>query len=364
MKRDIRQEPPQYRLDLYDDRYDKDDILLKETLGQHGDHALATLVPAGQEVRLGEDRMRVTFHFPQNLLRRELVELFRWIGSLADFEANRIFDQWEIGRLHRAGVRLERLPGTSHAYPLDSLALVGPLPKKSDATVPPAISPEPEAMSSEDVGTSPDADPSATDVPIREPGVDADSALSAESHVPVLKRPRRRTAAGRRPRYSIVRKKHHAQLVVRGGHGKGEVRAVAKIDLADVERVLKHSWHLHGSGDRLEIETDSKANDGLRLRIGLHRFVSDAGPGETVTFLNDDRFDFRRENLSVGPGARRTYKNNSTGFRNVSLNKKTGKYEAEVGKTRLGSYATPEEAFAVAQAERERRGWQTGEAAR
>jgi len=93
--------------------------------------------------------------------------------------------------------------------------------------------------------------------------------------------------------------------------------------------------------------------------IYLHRMIMDPPPGMTVDHINGDPLDNRRCNLRLATRSqnqmnRRTQSNNTSGFKGVSLFKRTGKYRAYImvaGKeTHLGYFATAEEASAAYQA--------------
>lgn len=85
-----------------------------------------------------------------------------------------------------------------------------------------------------------------------------------------------------------------------------------------------------------------------RKTVYFHREVLEAGAVEKVDHKNGNGLDNRRSNLRSSSheqnmGNRRKNKNNTSGFKGVSLKK--GKWIAKVGGKQLGTFATPELAF-------------------
>lgn len=318
----------QLRLDLFDDRQRKDDLLTQDALEWWGGSTLATISePSSSGVDLGSDRVKVVFHFASDVTPFEVDEVFRWIGSMAGHETDRIVDEWNADLLARAGVPLYRVWGTEHAYSLDDLALCGP-PATKEPPVKPAPKPEPPRP--------PRKRPAPSELPTRRP----------------------KTLGGRKINYEIVCLKDHAELRFRSGWGRGPVRFVAKVDLEDVALVSQYAWHVTGSEKRgYAIETDTGAVHGSRIRLHLHRVLLPTWGGQHVRHVNGDWLDFRKANLASGIEARKMQRRNTTGFRGVTFNKKAKKFEAAIGKKRLGLFATAAEAGAVAKAARLAAGW-------
>lgn len=93
--------------------------------------------------------------------------------------------------------------------------------------------------------------------------------------------------------------------------------------------------------------------------IYLHRLIMQPDPAMTVDHINHNPLDNRRSNLRIATRSqnqmnRGKQSNNTTGYKGVSLFKRTGKYRAYImvqGKeTHLGYFTTAEEASAAYQA--------------
>lgn len=90
----------------------------------------------------------------------------------------------------------------------------------------------------------------------------------------------------------------------------------------------------------------------------LHRIITDAPTGMVVDHINGDKTDNHPENLRVVTNQQNVQnrqqlnKNNTTGYRGVTLSKQTGKYRVVVRLDRVpyyfGEYVTAAEAGEVA----------------
>lgn len=121
-----------------------------------------------------------------------------------------------------------------------------------------------------------------------------------------------------------------------------------RIDLRDIYLLHKFRWYKQ-KGPRPYIFTSVK-----QRTVYLHRLITNAPQGMDVDHidgnpLNNSRNNLRLCNRSQNLIARLRIHNTSTsGFRGVSLVKRTGRYTAQIDiggkKFHLGTYATAEEA--------------------
>lgn len=91
-----------------------------------------------------------------------------------------------------------------------------------------------------------------------------------------------------------------------------------------------------------------------RKKILMHRFILGAGSGESVDHINGNKLDNRRLNLRLCSQSNNcknlscSRKNNSSGYKGVSLNKKYKKWEAYITnnykRVFLGYFDTKKEA--------------------
>ena len=98
---------------------------------------------------------------------------------------------------------------------------------------------------------------------------------------------------------------------------------IVLVDDEDVGRCSAYSWFIFTVSGGLKY---AAANvDGKR--IYLHRFITNAQPGQYVDHINGNSLDNRKENLrittqSVNAANSRMYTNNTTGYRGVSKYRK------------------------------------------
>lgn len=131
-------------------------------------------------------------------------------------------------------------------------------------------------------------------------------------------------------------------------------------DAVDAELVGAHRWHIVAGYVQTEVGDRRR---GTRRHLRLHRLITNAPAGVLVDHRNRNKLDNRRANLRVADRStngmnRSAQLNNTSGFKGVSLHKKTGRWRAYITvhkKTRhLGLFATPElahEAYVRAAAE-------------
>ncbi|QJT70429.1 hypothetical protein [Microcystis phage MaeS] len=125
---------------------------------------------------------------------------------------------------------------------------------------------------------------------------------------------------------------------------------VTIVDDEDFEYLNQFKWYLGNYG---YARRNAKVNDGKRKTLFIHRIVTNALDGEVIDHINRNRLDNRKENLrKVTMQQNRINSDNQTGntshFRGVSYNKRTGKRKAQIKcnyKTHtLGYFSTEEEA--------------------
>jgi len=122
----------------------------------------------------------------------------------------------------------------------------------------------------------------------------------------------------------------------------------AIVDAEDYERVNRYKWCLSRTGKQLYAQ---RRTGGKTIR--MHQFIMNPPKGMVVDHIDGNGLNNRRSNLRICTRPennlnRRRHPRNTTGFKGVYQNKKTGKYSAQVclkGKpTRLGSFVTAVEA--------------------
>lgn len=143
------------------------------------------------------------------------------------------------------------------------------------------------------------------------------------------------------------------------------------LDAADAQFFDKSKWFVSvkRNGDVANVQRNVRVN-GTYTVLLLHRALYGIAPGdrsdELIDHINGNVLDNRRANLRLATPLqnsqnRKTYRNNSTGFRGVSWIKRDNKFNAHIdidGKRKyLGYFATAAEASAVYEAKaREVRG--------
>jgi hypothetical protein len=128
----------------------------------------------------------------------------------------------------------------------------------------------------------------------------------------------------------------------------------AIVDDEDFETLSVFSWYAHnGNGAIYAVRNSRTWNSGVRHTIRMHRVIVGAAPGEVVDHINGNTLDNRRANLRrcthTGNSINRKLgKNNSSGYRGVSHDRRYGTWRASIRADRkqisLGCFATPEEA--------------------
>lgn len=131
----------------------------------------------------------------------------------------------------------------------------------------------------------------------------------------------------------------------------------AIIDAADVNIVAGRNWTAHVHPHRHGVyATGTKTINGKRRTFYLHRLICPTGEGLQVDHINGDTLDNRRANLrpaTFGQNQRnrKKYANNSSGYKGVFYNAKSGSWRAAVRvngrRVTVGSFATREEAAAA-----------------
>lgn len=112
--------------------------------------------------------------------------------------------------------------------------------------------------------------------------------------------------------------------------------------------ILKMKWYY---GSKYAVRNMNIG--GKIIKIILHRLILDAPKGMQVDHINGNRLDNRRENLRICTQAencknRKESKNNTSGYKGVSICSQTKKYKAVIQLNRkkifLGRFKTAKEA--------------------
>lgn len=132
------------------------------------------------------------------------------------------------------------------------------------------------------------------------------------------------------------------QIQLSGGY-------VALVDDVDYDQLAAMPWHANPHGRTVYARTNLRREGGW-MTVPMHRVITG---WSYVDHINGDGLDNRRENLRQAThgqnmGNKRTYINNTSGYKGVGLHRLSSKWQAVIwrdGKCRyLGRYATPEEA--------------------
>jgi hypothetical protein len=127
-----------------------------------------------------------------------------------------------------------------------------------------------------------------------------------------------------------------AKIELRGKHGKGKFAIVSD---EDYEHLSKYKWHVNkGYPERSE-----NIGGGKILHVKMHKEILNQPKGYVADHINGDKLDNRRENLRIctqGENAKnkRLSKVNTSGFKGVSLDKKSGKWSAYVSNKHIGYF--------------------------
>jgi HNH endonuclease/AP2 domain len=123
---------------------------------------------------------------------------------------------------------------------------------------------------------------------------------------------------------------------------------IALVDDEDFEWLSKFKWHIGGG---YAIRTAQ--NDFKQITVRMHREILQAPKGLEVDHVNKDKLDNRRQNLRLASKSqnarnRGANKNNTSGFKGVSWNKRDNKWQAlirvHLKKKFLGYFDDPTEA--------------------
>lgn len=131
---------------------------------------------------------------------------------------------------------------------------------------------------------------------------------------------------------------------------------IAIVDEEDFERVNAFKWYAQKSKPGQVYARRERRINKKKVRILMHRFIMNVSdPNIQVDHKNGNKLDNRKENLRIASNQQNNRNhvmlksNNSSGYRGVSLYKKTGKYVAYIsnkdGKRKhLGTFEKAEEA--------------------
>lgn len=125
---------------------------------------------------------------------------------------------------------------------------------------------------------------------------------------------------------------------------------VALVDDCDYELVSSYHWRLSSGACQSTRYARAWAHGGQRQEIRMHRLILGlTGSFPHVDHKNGDGLDNRRENLRAathrqnGANAKKP-RNNTSGYKGVSLSKADGTYSAAIAGRYIGRYSTAEEA--------------------
>lgn len=133
---------------------------------------------------------------------------------------------------------------------------------------------------------------------------------------------------------------------------------VAIVDDEDFLELAQYKWCIGGHGYAYRAMKNCESHP--RKVIYMHRAILGDIPGMVIDHINGNKLDNRRCNLrhatrgqnNANAGLR---KNNTTGFKGVSIRRDTGKFMAQITvngvNRKLGTFATAEEAHAAYAAE-------------
>jgi hypothetical protein len=138
------------------------------------------------------------------------------------------------------------------------------------------------------------------------------------------------------------------------------VRWGCKIDAEDLPKVdgMPNTWHAQWNETaRTYYATNVRRVNGKKVYLKMHRFITDAKPGQEVDHGNHEGLDNRRENLRLVTRSgnmmnrRGAASNSGTGHRGVSPYPRYGKFVLRVtidGKRKFkGYFSTIDEAIAA-----------------
>lgn len=138
------------------------------------------------------------------------------------------------------------------------------------------------------------------------------------------------------------------EIQLSGGH-------VAVVDDVDCEMLSRLTWSADADG-RTAYAVRARTCRRGGGNVFMHRMIMLPDPDQDVHHINGDGLDNRRCNLRVCSHAEnrrhnRRYANSTSGFKGVSWNKKSGRFEAYIAEGgvqhHFGHFSTPEEAAAA-----------------
>jgi hypothetical protein len=124
----------------------------------------------------------------------------------------------------------------------------------------------------------------------------------------------------------------------------------AKIDDVDFDKVIKYKWRVVGGNGKLYAATGHDRDGNLTL---MHNFLKPHNEELEIDHKDGDGFNNQHDNFRIGTHQqncfnRKINKNNTTGYKGVYLNTKTGNWYAHImvnGKTiHLGTFSCPHKA--------------------
>jgi hypothetical protein len=127
-------------------------------------------------------------------------------------------------------------------------------------------------------------------------------------------------------------------------HGK-----FALVDDDDFERINQNKWKFNNRGYAVRLTHQNKK----WKTHSMHRVILNAEDGQIVDHKNGDRLDNRKENLRIASPSQNCWNsklciNNTSGYKGVSLEKKTGKWNARIHinnkKIHLGAFENKHDA--------------------
>lgn len=128
-----------------------------------------------------------------------------------------------------------------------------------------------------------------------------------------------------------------------------------KVDDDDYDKLIKFNWwdHKDGYAYRQVSSGRAKTSRGKVVTVLMHRLITNAPMGKDVDHKNMDRLDNRKINLRIVDRTQNNFntgvhKNNKSGFRGISWNKRIKSWRVYIGGTKnrieLGHYKTIKEA--------------------
>lgn len=134
-------------------------------------------------------------------------------------------------------------------------------------------------------------------------------------------------------------------------NSKSSNKLYTMIDEDDLEKISSYKWHLNIC-DKTKKYVSSTKNGKTFL---MHRVILNAKKDEYIDHINGNGLDNRKENLRICTNQQNSFnsrlrKNNTSGYKGVEKDKKTGKWRSYINfnkKIHLGQYLTKKEAALV-----------------